>query len=194
VTCAIGVADDLSGVEGAGCTFLWIDPATYEIQFQSCTSAAPASGTRLSGTFECDVLLPRHSAGGDWFPSAVLVDAVGNSAEYQPATPLEVQCGTAAPELALQWPDTGTVNWDAMAGASRYNVYRDISSGLPSGGYGDCQNGRDADPTDTLFAEPEEPATPGEVFQFLVSYVSESVEQGLGSGSDGTPRTVVPCP
>jgi hypothetical protein len=194
VTCTIGVSDDPSGVSGAGCTFLWIDPVTYEIQMQSCTSEMPASGTRLSGTFQCDVVLPRHSAGGEWLPSTVLVDAVGNSAEFQPATPLDVECGVAIPEMALQWPDPGTVNWDAVAGASRYNVYRDVTTGLPSGGYGNCQNGRDADLSDTLFAETDTPAQPGEVFHFLVSYTSGSVEQGLGTDSEGTPRTVTPCP
>jgi len=193
VTCTIGVSDDLSGVSGAGCTFLWIDPVTYEIQFQSCTSETPASGTRLSGTFECGVVLPRHSAGGDWFASTVLVDGVGNSSDFQPATPLDVECGAAIPEVALQWPDPGTVGWDAMSGASRYNVYRDVSTGLPSGGYGDCQNGRDGDPSDTLFAEADTPAA-GEVFHFLVSYTSGSVEQGLGTDSGGAPRSVVPCP
>jgi len=202
VACTLNVIDDLAGVEAIGCTFFWIDPGFLYFQFQSCNSATPASGTRLNGVFACEVVLPRYSAAGQWFASTVVLDAVGNTSQFLPATPLDVQCGAPATEVTSQWLDPSILSWNAMAGAGNYNVYRRTSNGLadgdenglPDGGYGDCQNGSDPDPTDTLFIDTALPATASQVFMYLVGFTDTGGETGLGDTSDGTGRAVVPCP
>ena len=84
-----------------------------------------------------------------------------------------------------------------------FNVYRGAladlvdsdGDGLPDGGYGDCQNPRDPDTTDTLFEDRDTPA-PGAGFQYLVSFVrGDGEEVGLGSTGGGLQREVTTtCP
>jgi hypothetical protein len=202
VTCTLNVTDDLAGVQSIGCTFLWIDPGFLALQFHSCTSEIPDSGTRLNGVFQCDVMLPRYSAAGQWFASTVMLDAVGNPSSFQPVTPLEVQCGAGPVEVSSEWIDPSILAWDAMPGAGQYNVYRRTmegltdgdGDGLPDGGYGDCQNESDPDPSDTFFTDTDLPALTDQVFMYLVSYTDGAGETGLGATSTGDGRVVVPCP
>lgn len=203
VTCSMDVTDDLAGVDSVGCTFLWIDPLFTTLQFQSCTSDLPAAGNRLAGTFQCDVVLPQYSAAGFWFSSTVLLDAAGNSAEFDPPGLLEVQCSAAVPAMAPAWAvDAAQLSWDPVPGALAYNVYRATGSvftdldgdGLPDGGYGDCMNAMDSDLTDTSFLDPELPAPTDQVFYYLLSFEDPVSEQGLGATSDGIARGVNACP
>jgi hypothetical protein len=122
-------------------------------------------------------------------------DAVGNGSDYVPATPLTVGCSSAAdPESTLSWSDKTTLTWNAIAGATRYNVYRGDLASLATL-YGLCQNSRDPNLTDLQFLETQDPSPAGQAFNFLVSYASGGVEKGLGKRSSGAPRTVSsPCP
>ena len=205
VTCTINVTDDLSGVSSAGCTFSYTDPFNPLIaQSQSCVAVAPSSGTRNNGTFQCMVVIPRYSAGGMWDSEVDLLDLVGNSNSIPRAEQLNVDCGGGASgETTCRFTSHTTLEWDPVAGATRYNVYRGDVSGLtdansdnlPDGGYGTCQNGRDGNLADTVFVDGDIP-TAGQIgFHYLVSFTAGGLEQGLGENSLGTPRTVLtPCP
>lgn len=70
---------------------------------------------------------------------------------------------------------TTTINWSAEARSSRYELYRGSRAQVEARFYGVCQNGRDPNPNDRLFAESESPAV-GSAFFYLV----------LGVGADGT--------
>ena len=97
-----------------------------------------------------------------------------------------------------------SLQWRAVCGAQRYNVYRqDLAGaptdgdedGLPDEGYGECVNDLDDDTTDTLFADPEIPLPGGHGFAYLVGWVDLVDDGGLGSTSAGLPREVaLPCP
>jgi hypothetical protein len=66
---------------------------------------------------------------------------------------------------------------------------------VPDGGYGTCQNSRDAILTDTTFLDTDVPSVAQKGFFYLVSYKAGGIEKGLGTNSYGTPRTVAaPCP
>lgn len=204
VTCTMGVSDALAGVNAATCTVSYTDPFNPLLaQSQSCTAAAPSSGTRNSGTFQCIVTIPRYSTGGLWDVDVSLVDLVGNTADLPQPEQVNVACDGGAIETTVRFDNKTTLAWDAVAGADRYNVYRGDVSGLvdanldhlPDGGYGTCQNSRDPDLTDTSFIDADVPSAAQKGFDYLVSYTIGGVEQGLGSNSFGDPRTVAtPCP
>jgi murein DD-endopeptidase MepM/ murein hydrolase activator NlpD len=71
--------------------------------------------------------------------------------------------------------DVTTVDWTPEALSATYEVYRGSLAEVREGFYGNCQNSRDGDTTDTTFAEDERPAA-GEAYYFLV----------VGVGADGT--------
>ena len=206
VTCTMNVADATAGVATALCRLSYTDPFNpLLMQSQECIATSPQTGTRNSGVFQCSVPIPRYSAGGLWDADVELTDLVGNVNPLTPPEQLDVDCGDSGGplETTCRFSNKTTLTWDAIAGATRYNVYRGNMSGLadanqdhlPDGGYGTCQNSRDANLTDTTFVDADVP-TLGQVgFHYLVSYTLGGVEQGLGETSDGVPRTVaVPCP
>ena len=207
VVCTMVVADSPAGVNTATCSFsifAFIPPSDIVNQRQSCTATVPFSGTRNSGTFQCTVNLPRYSAGGMWDSSVSLDDIPGNSFDYPQALKLNILCDAGDPETTCRFAANKTsLTWDAVAGATRYNVYRGPQTNLvdanldhvPDGGYGTCQNSRDAVLTDTTFVDTDLPSVAQKGFFYLVSYTSGGVEKGLGTSSFGTARTVaVPCP
>ena len=207
VVCTMGVADSPAGVNTATCSFsIFGFTPEFELinQRQSCTATVPFSGTRNSGTFQCTVVIPRYAAGGMWDVSATLDDLVGNSFEYPHALKLNVLCDAGVPETTCRFAANKTsLTWDAVSGATRYNVYRGPQTNLvdanldhvPDGGYGTCQNSRDGILTDTTFVDTDIPSVAQRGFFYLVSYTSGGVEKGLGASSFGTPRTVAaPCP
>jgi len=133
-----------------------------------------------------------------------LTDSAQNSSETGLATPLTVDCGAASPETPpLLAADKTTLSWGTVAGSTQYNVYRGPGTNLydtnadhlPEGGYGECQNSRDPNITDTSFVDTDVPAVVQKGFFYLVSYTEGGVEKGLGTNSLGMPRTVAaPCP
>lgn len=208
VVCTIVVADSPAGVNTATCDFSifgFVPPTDVVNQRQSCTATAPISGTRNSGTFQCTVNMPRYSAGGAWSSSVSLDDLAGNSFDYAQALTLNVDCGAGgdAQTTCRFGPNHQTLTWDVVAGATQYNVYRGPQTNLidanadhlPDGGYGACQNSRDANLTDTTFVDTDIPTVGQKGFFYLVSYKLAGVEKGLGTNSFGTARTVsAPCP
>lgn len=205
VTCTMGVADSPAGVNLATCTFsIQIFVPEFAVQSQSCTATAPSSGTRNNGTFQCDVVFPRYSVGGMWTSSVSLDDLTGNSVDLPQANLLTVDCVAGDPETTCRFAaDKQSLTWDAIGGATQYNIYRgpfanltdSNADHLPDGGYGTCQNSRDPNLTDTTFFDNQVPTTSERGYFYLVSYKSGGVERGLGTNSFGTARTVAaPCP
>src|SRR6185503_19868023 len=99
--------------------------------------------------------------------------------------------------------DAVTLRWDPLGAALSYNVYRGAlgqlrdtnGDGLPDGGYGTCQTGRDPEPTVTAFVDTDPPAGPANGFFYLVTSVDQAGEKGLGTTSRGIRRTVaLACP
>lgn len=205
VVCTMVVADSPAGVASATCslnitTFV---PPDIVIQQQSCTASAPTTGTRNSGTFQCTIIMPRYAAGGSWSSSASLTDLPGNIADYPQALALTVDCAAGEAETTCRFASNKqSLTWDAIAGATQYNVYRgpqtnlvDVNADhLPDGGYGTCQNSRDAILTDLTFLDTDVPSVAQKGFFYLVSYKTGGVEKGLGTNSFGTPRAVAACP
>lgn len=203
VACTMNVSDATAGVSAATCTFTYTDPINPSItQSQSCTSTTPSSGTRNAGAFTCNVTIPRYSAGGMWVADVDLTDLVLNTASLPQAQQLTVACAGGDLETTIRFSNHTTMTWDAIGGATRYNIYRGNLSGLtdtnadhlPDGGYGTCQNSRDPILTDQVFVDTDVPTTGQKGFHYLVSYTSGGVEKGLGFNSFGLPRTVTPCP
>lgn len=205
VTCTMVVADSPAGVNSATCTFSLTTfvPPDFVQQSHSCTATAPSSGTRNSGTFQCNVLFPRYAAGGAWTSSVSLTDLPGNTADLPQAATLTVDCATAELETTCRFAtDHQTLSWSAVAGATQYNVYRgpftnfvDTNADhLPDGGYGTCQNSRDGNIADTVFVDTDVPSA-GQGLFYLVAYKAGGVQRGLGFNSFGTARTVATaCP
>jgi hypothetical protein len=207
VICSMAVADSPAGVDTATCSFsifTFVPPSDFVNQRQSCTAAVPSTGTRNSGTFQCTVTMPRYSAGGLWSSDVALTDLAGNSADYPQALQLTVDCAAGDLETTCQFgANKQSLNWTSVAGATQYNVYRGPQTNLvdanadhvPDGGYGTCQNSRDAILTDTTFLDTDVPSVAQKGFFYLVSYKAGGIEKGLGTNSYGTPRTVAaPCP
>lgn len=93
VKCTMQWTDNLSGVDTASCTIAAPTPSgTYQQQFASCSATVPSSGTRLNGTFACDITLPRYSQSGTWTLLSVSAqDLVGNTGTgFPPPTTLTV--------------------------------------------------------------------------------------------------------
>jgi hypothetical protein len=203
VTCTMIVADSPAGVDVASCGFGYTDPNTSTTYQQQCVATAPSAGTRNNGTFSCNVLIPQFSPGGSWTADTSYVDLAGNSSQFTSIVPLVLDCSTADPETTVRFDDHNTLAWTAIAGATRYNTYRGDLSGFvdlnadhfPDGGYGTCQNSRDAILTDLQFVDTDVPTSLQIGFEYLVSDTTGGVEKGLGTNSFGGSRTVAaPCP
>ena len=209
VVCTMGVSDSPAGVNTATCTLniSTVDPNPpfdFVTQTESCTATGPLTGTRNSGTFQCTVNMPRYSAGGVWSSDVSLEDLATNSGDYPQALTLNVACSPSDPETTCSFAaNHQTLSWNAIAGATQYNVYRGPLTNLvdtnadhlPDAGYGTCQNSRDAVLTDTSFVDTDVPTAGQKGFFYLVSYKSGGVEKGLGTNSFGNARTELsPCP
>lgn len=75
VTCNMTLTDALSGVTNPSCTFTSPD-TNYR---QSCSAAAPTTGTPQNGTWSCVITFPRYSQSGVWTAGVTAADAVGNT-------------------------------------------------------------------------------------------------------------------
>lgn len=96
----------------------------------------------------------------------------------------------------LDFASHATLQWPALEGVQRYQVYRgSLASLRGGGGYGACASAGEADPTDTVFQDAEDPGE-GQGFFYLKSVLDGSgAERGLGTDGAGVPRTVlVSCP
>jgi hypothetical protein len=196
VSCSAEFSDSPSGIVFAGCIF----NSPSQTQQAFCINIAPSSGTPQSGTYDCTAIIPAYAEGGIWVPFAVARDAVGNIATIDGTVlgmlgfpnELDVFCG-GAEEPSLRWDSATTLAWYAIAGATRYNVYRAALTD-PGTNYGTCQSARDGDVTDLTFTETETPAL-DQGWRYLVSATTSSGEGALGKASDGTPRAVTTaCP
>lgn len=200
VLCSSRVTDDKSGTNTYSCSFR----SPSGLQETTCVSAAPASGTRLDGTFSCSAPLPRYSEGGVWTLTSIMAfDAVGNELDLDATaaagrgfpTTFTVVCAAAPPEADVTFGSGGsknTLSWSAVSGALSYTVYRGAASfvdanhdGLPDGGFGTCQVG--AGYTQTSYTDATSPAA-GSGFFYLVGYKTASGESGLGYTSGGLAR------
>jgi hypothetical protein len=200
VVCTMVAADSIAGVDTAECSVTSpVNDASV-----SCTATAPISGTRNNGTFQCSLTVPQYAAAGEGAWEATLTDLAGNSTGYLQDPVLTVACAAGDAETTCRFAaDRQSLTWDAMAGATRYNVYRGPLTNLidanadhiPDGGYGTCQNSRDGNLTDTTFLDTDIPTLAQKGFFYLVDYKSGSVELGVGANSFGTARTESsPCP
>jgi hypothetical protein len=201
VVCTVVATDSLAGVDTAICRLT--SPVNHASL--SCTATAPSSGTRNNGTFQCSLSVPQYAAAGSGTWEVNLTDLAGNTTDYQPQVPvLTVACAAGDAETTCRFAaDRQSLTWDPMAGATRYNVYRgpltnfvDANADhIPDGGYGTCQNSRDANLTDTTFVDTDIPTVAQKGFFYLVDYKSGSAELGLGANGFGTARTESsPCP
>jgi hypothetical protein len=194
------VADSPAGVEFATCTFDYTDMVTSETYEQSCTSLTPSAGTRQNGTFTCNATLPRYTPGGSWTSAASYTDTVGNQVDVPSALILTVGCAAAEAETTCRFDTKTSLAWNAVAGATRYNLYRGVLTGLvdgnadhlPDGGYGTCQNSRDPVLTDLVFVDADVPSVAQKGFHYLVGYTAGGVQKGLGVNSFGLARTDAP--
>jgi hypothetical protein len=74
------VTDDLAGTAFAAATFT--SPGS-PVEFLGCSSTAPATGSPLDGTFQCELFFPQGSQTGIWRALEVeLLDAAGNGRFY----------------------------------------------------------------------------------------------------------------
>jgi hypothetical protein len=209
IGCTMVVADPLAGVALAQCTFISPDGTKNA----SCSATAPISGTRNNGTFQCNVIIPQYEVAGTWTSAVYLADetnsytepiTLGNTVYIPQTLLLNVDCSAGDPETTCRFTtDRQTLSWDPVAGATRYDVYRggllnfvDANADhVPDGGYGTCQNARDANLTDTTFVDTDVPTPAQKGFFYVVDYRSGGVPIGLGTNSFGTARTVAaPCP
>jgi hypothetical protein len=98
VTCTMSFTDDVAGVDTAMCTI--ISP-TF-LQTRSCTADAPSSGSRLDGTFTCDVEFPEHVEAGVWTVNTVqATDRVGRA---RSVSSFELQSSGYPTELSVTSP------------------------------------------------------------------------------------------
>jgi hypothetical protein len=83
-----------------------------------------------------------------------------------------------------------SISWSAALFSDLYDVERGLITQLNGSDFGECQNARDPDRTDTLFVD-DEPAPPGQGFFYLVRGVNLSCGQsgGYGDQSSGDERT-----
>jgi hypothetical protein len=84
-----------------------------------------------------------------------------------------------------------TLEWDASASSVVYNLYRGLTSDLPTLGFGDCLQPDVPAPTT---ADSDEPSS-GAAFFYLVTTENSLQEHGTkGFQSDGTERMGAICP
>ena len=182
VVCTMGVSDSPAGVALAECLFTLAGSSVQPF----CIATTPSSGTKNNGTFQCHVNIPRYAAAGTW------------------SSTVNVDCAAGDPETTCRFAaDRQSLTWDVVAGATRYNLYRGPLTNLvdanadhlPDGGYGTCQNARDANLTDTTFIDTDVPTPAQKGIFYLIDYKSAGLELGLGANSFGAARTEAsPCP
>jgi hypothetical protein len=200
VNCMMVVTDATSGVASAECTVS--SPANNASA--SCTATSPSSGTRANGTFECTLSIPQYEQATSATWDVEIADLAGNSISLLQSDTLAIDCAAGDAETTCRFSaNHQTLTWDAMAGATQYDVYRGPMTNLvdanadklPDGGYGTCQNSRDPNLTDTAFVDTDVPTAAQKGFFYLVAYKTGGVEHGLGANSFGTARPESsPCP
>ena len=198
---SLGAFVDVSLESGQG-TLAQGLAAGIDIYYADADQDGVVDGTTIR---EEDLELRRLDVAGNMyvaqFPWIVLT---GHNLVHGVATSLGrfALTGPVEPHVRFD-PDGVTLRWDALSGALSYNVYRGALSqlrdtngdGLPDGGYGTCQTGRDPDPTDTVFVDTDTPTGPPGGFFYLVTYVDQVGEKGFGTTSRGLRRTVpLSCP
>jgi hypothetical protein len=188
VTCSFTLTDSPAGVASAGCTLALFG----SLQTQSCNTTFPASGNPNSGVYTCDVTIPAYSGGGIWTATANYADAVGNISYGSSVAILNVSCAGGSAETIFVFNDKQTLGWNAVAGATTYNLYRGTKSTPGTAPMFAClQSGL----ATTSATDATTPAAGGSPFFYLVDYKSGGVEQGLGTDSSGAARTVTSaCP
>ncbi|MCU0253870.1 MAG: hypothetical protein MUE47_04945, partial [Acidobacteria bacterium] len=87
-----------------------------------------------------------------------------------------------------------TIGWDAVGGASRYNVYRGDVAVLSYASYGSCRNDLDPGATDTQMTDFEEPLAGKGNFYIISAETAGGVEGTLGFGTSAERSNYVPCP
>jgi hypothetical protein len=134
VTCTMTLTDALAGVASATCSFTSPDL----LHRQSCTAAAPTSGTPQNGTWSCIVTFPRYAPSGTWTASVLAPDAVGNLANIDPANQglpslltVTSDPDTVAPALTNFTLTPGAVTVSAAAQSVTCNMtLTDVKSGV----------------------------------------------------------------
>ncbi len=200
--CVIQATDDMTGVNGVDCAIA-SDSSALEWACHSDTRDA-------DGAFSCLVPIPLSSPSGPWHVTYVgAMDGIGNDTGLSTAelaargfpTTLEVSC-SSDPENSLYFRDKTTLAWHVAVSRTRQNTYRGSCrdlvdadhDGLPDKGYGTCQNSRDPNLTDNVFADTGVPSR-GDCYFYVVSYGNAGVEKGLGFTSADVARHVVAsCP
>jgi hypothetical protein len=206
-----GVLTSTNYVEGAGVPFdgthfldggsasqAFVDPA--EVEFW------PRTGSVLAGSAD-----PAFAPGTD-FNATTRVSPVDVGAYQSRGLALNSGWpvgegikpvdGTTPPALWFE-ADRVTLRWSDVTVADRFDVYRgdlaDLTDadddGLPDGGHGRCVGESDADPTDTVFVDAEQPPAGANGFFYLVAFVQGLENSGLGWDSAGQNRDpAVACP
>lgn len=116
------------------------------------------------------------------------LDGTGDACDPAPASASQ-SVPTDAITLALshnKLTNVTTISWNAEPQSARYDLFRGAREHLVARVYGDCQDVRDPNVTDTIFNENEAPAS-GDAFYFLVQGISSGGVRGL-AGLDGDSR------
>jgi len=94
----------------------------------------------------------------------------------------------------LSWTSGSTQSWIAEPTATRYHIYRDDLNALSYASFGSCRDDLDADPTDTVLIDAEEPL-PGAAFFYVIT-VEDAVpeESSLGLGRCAERSNFAACP
>ncbi len=94
----------------------------------------------------------------------------------------------------LSWSDNDTVVWETAPSAAEYHVYRGPVSELSLAKFGTCQDGIDANRTDTTLDDMTLPAA-GDAFYYVISAEDSGGNEGtLGLASCVERSNFTPCP
>jgi hypothetical protein len=139
---------------------------------------------------------------GDFDLDALTDLAIANNLPSEPFNFVSIHLNQGGPRSLSFAGDKETLVWPAVVGALTYDVYRGVRSdlvdgngdGLPDDGYGVCLTGLDDDARDTVFDDPDLPAS-DDGFFYLTSVQDAGGDRGIGTTSTGLPRSpAVACP